>query len=83
MVPGILPDLPASEVLDATRIHGAAGEPPWPRHLDRIDLAVSVLPVAVEAWSGETRGERSAVVRRRTGLPHAVEVLWYRMRGFG
>ena len=32
---GILPDLSASEALDATRIYGAAGEPPWPRPLLR------------------------------------------------
>ncbi len=34
-LPGILPDLSASEALDATRIYGAAGEPPWPRPLRR------------------------------------------------
>jgi len=34
-LPGILPDLSASEALDATRIYGAAGEPPWPRPLLR------------------------------------------------
>ncbi len=34
-LPGILPDLSASEALDATRIYGAAGEPPWPRPLHR------------------------------------------------
>lgn len=41
MVPGILPDLSASEALDATRIYGVAGEPPWPRPLLRTiaDLA--------------------------------------------
>jgi magnesium chelatase family protein len=35
MVPGILPDFSASEALDATRIYGASGEPPWPRPLLR------------------------------------------------
>jgi len=34
-LPGILPDLSASEALDATRVYGAAGEPPWPRPLLR------------------------------------------------
>ncbi|MBP2679042.1 MAG: ATP-dependent protease, partial [Deltaproteobacteria bacterium] len=34
-LPGILPDLSASEALDATRIYGASGEPPWPRPLLR------------------------------------------------
>lgn len=34
-LPGILPDLSASEALDATRIYGVAGEPPWPRPLLR------------------------------------------------
>ncbi len=193
-LPGILPDLSASEALDATRIYGAAGEPPWPRPLlrrpfraphpsitaagllgggnpprpgeisfahcgvlfldefsefraearealrqpvesgeirisrsghryrfpcrflllaatnpcpcgnaghprkvcrcspplldrfsrkfsgpllDRIDLAVSVLPVAVEAWSGETRGESSAAVRRRVDACRAVQEARY------
>jgi magnesium chelatase family protein len=193
-LPGILPDLSASEALDATRIYGAAGEPPWPRPLlrrpfraphpsttaagllgggnpprpgeisfahcgvlfldefsefraevrealrqpvesgeirisrsghrfrfpcrflllaatnpcpcgnaghprkvcrcspslldrfsrkfsgpllDRIDLAVSVLPVAVEAWSGEARGESSAAVRRRVDACRAVQEARY------
>ena len=191
---GILPDLSASEALDATRIYGAAGEPPWPRPLlrrpfraphpsitaagllgggipprpgeisfahcgvlfldefsefhadvrealrqpvesgeirlsrsgrryrfpcrflllaatnpcpcgnaghprkvcrcspplldrfsrkfsgpllDRIDLAVSVQPVAVEAWSGEARGETSAAVRRRVDACRAVQEARY------
>ena len=34
-LPGILPDLSASEALDTTRIDGASGEPPWPRPLLR------------------------------------------------
>ena len=193
-LPGILPDLSASEALDATRIYGASGEPPWPRPLlrrpfraphpsitaagllgggipprpgeisfahcgvlfldefsefraevrealrqpvesgeirisrsghryrfpcrflllaatnpcpcgnaghprkvcrcspplldrfsrkfsgpllDRIDLAVSVLPVAVEAWSGEARGESSAAVRRRVDACRAVQEARY------
>jgi magnesium chelatase family protein len=194
MVPGILPDLSASEALDATRIYGSSGEPPWPRPLlrrpfraphpsitaagllgggipprpgeisfahcgvlfldefsefrtevrealrqpveageirlsrsghryrfpcrflllaatnpcpcgnaghprkvcrcspplldrfsrkfsgpllDRIDLAVSVLPVAVEAWSAEARGESSAAVRRRVEACRAVQEARY------
>ena len=198
-LPGILPDLSASEALDATRIYGASGEPPWPRPLlrrpfraphpsitaagllgggipprpgeisfahcgvlfldefsefgaevrealrqpvesgeirisrsghryrfpcrflllaatnpcpcgnaghprkvcrcspplldrfsrkfsgpllDRIDLAVSVLPVAVEAWSGETRGESSAAVRRRVNACRAVQEARYAGRVF-
>jgi magnesium chelatase family protein len=193
-LPGILPDLSASEVLDATRIYGAAGEPPWPRPLlcrpfraphpsitaagllgggnpprpgeisfahcgvlfldefsefraearealrqpvesgeirisrsghryrfpcrflllaatnpcpcgnaghprkvcrcspplmerfsrkfsgpllDRIDLAIIVHPVAVEAWSNETHGEASAAVRRRVDACRAVQEARY------
>ena len=34
-LPGILPDLSASEALEATRVYGASGEPPWPRPLLR------------------------------------------------
>jgi magnesium chelatase family protein len=45
--------------------------------LDRIDLAVSVLPVAVEAWSGEARGESSAAVRRRVDACRAVQEARY------
>jgi magnesium chelatase family protein len=45
--------------------------------LDRIDLAVSVLPVAVEAWAGEARGESSAVVRRRVEACRAVQEARY------
>jgi len=198
-LPGILPDLSASEALDATRIYGAAGEPPWPRPLlrrpfraphpsitaagllgggnpprpgeisfahcgvlfldefsefraevrealrqplesgeirisrsghryrfpcrflllaatnpcpcgnaghprkvcrcsaplldrfsrkfsgpllDRIDLEVSVLPIAVEAWSGETRGESSAAVRGRVDACRAVQEARYAGRVF-
>ena len=193
-LPGILPDLSSSEALDATRIYGASGEPPWPRPLlrrpfraphpsittagllgggipprpgeisfahggvlfldefsefraevrealrqpvesgeirisrsghryrfpcrflllaatnpcpcgnaghprkvcrctpplldrfarkfsgpllDRIDLAITVLPVAVEAWSGETRGEASAAVRCRVDACRAVQEARY------
>ncbi len=193
-LPGILPDLSASEALDATRIYGASGEPPWPRPLlrrpfraphpsitaagllgggipprpgeisfahcgvlfldefsefrpevrealrqplesgeirisrsghryrfpcrflllaatnpcpcgnaghprkmcrctpplldrfsrkfsgpllDRIDLAVSVEPVAVESWSGEARGESSAEVRRRVEACRAAQETRY------
>ena len=198
MVPGILPDLSASEALDATRIYGASGEPPWPRPLlrrpfrtphpsitaagllgggnpprpgeisfahcgvlfldefsefhaevrealrqpvesgeirisrsghryrfpcrflllaatnpcpcgnaghprkvcrcspplldrfsrkfsgpllDRIDLAVSVQTVAVEAWSGEVRGESSVAVRRRVEACREVQEARYAGRG--
>jgi len=193
-MPGILPDLSPSEALDATRIYGAAGEPPWPRPLlrrpfraphpsitaagllgggnpprpgeisfahagvlfldefsefgaevrealrqpmesgeirisrsghryrfpcrflllaatnpcpcgnadhprkvcrcsppllerfsrkfsgpllDRIDLAVSVRPMAVEAWSVEARGESSATVRRRVDACRAAQEVRY------
>jgi len=34
-VPGILPELRPAEALEATRIYGAAGEPPWPRPILR------------------------------------------------
>ncbi len=34
-LPGILPDLTPAEALDATRVYGASGEPPWPRPLLR------------------------------------------------
>jgi magnesium chelatase family protein len=198
-LPGILPDLTASEALDATRIYGAAGEPPWPRPLlrrpfraphpsitaagllgggnppfpgeisfahcgvlfldefsefraevrealrqpvesgeirisrsghryrfpcrflllaatnpcpcgnaghprkicrcsptllerfsrkfsgpllDRIDLAVSVLPIAVDTWSGETSGESSATVRHRVEACREVQDARYAGRLF-
>jgi len=196
-LPGILPDLSASEALDATRVYGASGEPPWPRPLlrrpfraphpsitaagllgggnpprpgeisfahcgvlfldefsefraevretlrqplesgeirisrsgrryrfpcrfqllaatnpcpcgnaghprkvcrcspplldrfsrkfsgpllDRIDLAVSVQPVAVEAWSGAPRGEPSSTVRRRVEACRAIQEARYEGR---
>ena len=50
--------------------------------LDRIDLAVSVLPVAIEAWSGEARGESSAAVRRRVDACRAVQEARYAGRVF-
>ncbi len=34
-LPGILPSLTSPEALEATRIYSAAGEPPWPRPLQR------------------------------------------------
>ncbi len=34
-MPGILPEMRSSEVLEATRIYSAAGEPPWPNPLVR------------------------------------------------
>jgi len=45
--------------------------------LDRIDLAVSVLPVVVEAWSAEARGESSAAVRRRVDACRAAQEARY------
>ena len=50
--------------------------------LDRIDLEVSVLPIAVEAWSGETRGESSAAVRGRVDACRAVQEARYAGRVF-
>ncbi len=41
--------------------------------LDRIDLAVSVLPVAAETWSGDPPGETSADVRRRVEACRSVQ----------
>jgi len=45
--------------------------------LDRIDLAVSVLPVAVEDWSGESIGESSEAVRRRVVACRAIQEARY------
>jgi magnesium chelatase family protein len=45
--------------------------------LDRIDLSVSVLPLAVETWSGESPGETSAEVRRRVDACRAVQEARY------
>ena len=49
--------------------------------LDRIDLAVSVQPVAVETWSCETRGESSAAVRRRVEACREVQEARHAVRG--
>lgn len=50
--------------------------------LDRIDLAVSVLPVDVEAWSGGARGESSPAVRRRVDACRALQEARYAGRVF-
>jgi magnesium chelatase family protein len=48
--------------------------------LDRIDLAVSVTPVAAEAWSGDGGGEGSGMVRRRVIACRAVQEVRYGAR---
>ena len=48
--------------------------------LDRIDLAVSVAPVAAEAWSGDTAGESSEVVRQRVVACRNVQEARYAAR---
>jgi magnesium chelatase family protein len=45
--------------------------------LDRIDLAISVQPVAVEAWSAAERGEPSVAVRRRVDACRALQEARY------
>jgi magnesium chelatase family protein len=45
--------------------------------LDRIDLSVSVLPLAVEAWSGESPGETSAEIRSRVDACRSVQEARY------
>jgi magnesium chelatase family protein len=45
--------------------------------LDRIDLSVPVLPLAVEAWSAESPGETSAEVRRRVDACRVVQEARY------
>jgi magnesium chelatase family protein len=45
--------------------------------LDRIDLAVSVAPVAAEAWSGDGGGEASGAVRQRVIACRAVQEARY------
>jgi magnesium chelatase family protein len=48
--------------------------------LDRIDLAVSVAPVAADAWSGDTAGESSEVVRQRVVACRNVQEARYAAR---
>ncbi len=48
--------------------------------LDRIDLGVTVSPVAMEAWSREARGESSAAVRRRVNACRSVQEARYAPR---
>ena len=48
--------------------------------LDRIDLSVSVSPVAAEAWSGDAAGEPSETVRRRVVACRAIQEARYAER---
>jgi len=48
--------------------------------LDRIDLAVSVAPVAPEAWAGDAAGEPSETVRERVVVCRAVQEARYAER---
>jgi magnesium chelatase family protein len=41
--------------------------------IDRIDLSVSVSPVAAEAWSGDAAGEPSEAVRHRVAACRAIQ----------
>lgn len=45
--------------------------------LDRIDLSVSVLPIAGAEWCGDASGEASAVVRDRVKRCHEVQAIRY------